>query len=125
MGGAAVVVNLILMFKQFIVVGLFIGLMGLSSLASTLTMLDHLKKINDLMCEKMVSADCKSKHKPDSKDQCVKRYNSMSEINPNNAKIEVIETRADACLTALKSLDCREVMGNSISPPLRSQDIAD
>ena len=91
-----------------------------SGQAQAWSMKDHLTIINQVICEKMASSDCKSERKPPSVEKCVKLMSKGSEEHPENATINIPEAPSKACASALRKIpasECKSVMKQVTQPP--------
>lgn len=69
--------------------------------------LDHLQKINKVICEK-----CNKGEKD------LKKLNEMSRSNPNNKTIQISQAKSDKCLEYLKAnTKCDNIFDKSIDGP--------
>ncbi len=77
-----------------------------------ITMLEHLKAANAVMCKTLV------KQKPGSTEkQCAEGLNKMSEANPKNKTEKVSKAKSDKCLEHLKAYKGKNIVMESAKGP--------
>lgn len=102
--------------KIFLILTLFIGIVTWVTWAESeenqISYLDHKKKMNAIICEKMVI--CKQNL---TATECLTTMNQMAEANQNNATIFIENAASQKCVDSLKEATCENVMGMSIIGP--------
>ena len=83
--------------------------------------LNHLKKVNKVICDAMFTSGCKRPpNGPADKAQCKTSLDAVSKMNKRNAKIKVTKKWSNACIAYLKKFpakQCKNVAAKSVTGP--------
>lgn len=83
--------------------------------AEKITMLDHLKEVNKILCK------CDSKG--GSAVECEKKLNGISALNKNNAKTMIDDVQSSICVGYLEATDCSDVITESTAGPCSLEEL--
>lgn len=74
-----------------------------------MTYLDHLLRMNTVLCDALFHKDCpRPEGGPATRKGCKKKFDALSRMMERNARIRVKKSWSDACLDSLKKFPPRE-----------------